>query len=75
MYSMKFTIKIDYTSSQTISLHTKVLDTLTLSNHKKISVSIGAIKKEITLAEHQEQGIHYLYVEGYIYNIFTSRFP
>lgn len=55
MNSMKFTIKVDYKSSQTITLHTKVLDKLVLAGHKKISVSIGAIKEVITLGEHHEK--------------------
>ena len=52
---MKFTIEINHTSSRTITLHTKVLDTLSLSNNRKISISIGAIKEDVTLTEHQEQ--------------------
>ncbi|MBS4203238.1 YheC/YheD family protein [Lederbergia citrea] len=52
---MKFTIKISDTSSETISLHSKVLDNLSLSAHREILISIGALKATVTLAEHHEQ--------------------
>ncbi|MBP3041811.1 hypothetical protein J9303_20440, partial [Bacillaceae bacterium Marseille-Q3522] len=67
---MKYIIKINHTSSNTISLHSKDIEKFSLYGIKTIMISIGAIHKEVTITTHHQEE-YCLYISSDLFANFT----